>query len=272
MGRICSAAFNEDLDLNAAAAQLAALLEQRSGITLPDADTVQLPDIDGMFLLAIRWADETAGALDGYLHFPGKGSDRKYRFGMDALIGDRLVGEILFPPGAFPLSPKQKIKAFGSKSGSGAEQHAIVLDFWHPGLLDIPNGLQLALDVKSHIHRLGLKTTTLTAQTPSGLNSILGDETAYEDSEIEFGTTKDNQYVLRRIGSFPGLAGVGICGVRAPDGLSDRLFPTVFASAIKGYEFDLGWLFTGDAVPRLIGAGAVTTSTEWTIELAEILS
>lgn len=272
MGRFVDFAFNEDLDLNAAPAQLAALKEMRAGITLEDADTIRLPNIPGMWLQAIRWMDETAGGTGGYLHFPGKGSDRKYRFGKTTLLGDLLVGEILFAPNEFPLSPHQKIKAFGDDSGSGAEQHAIIGTFWHPTLPPIPNGLGVALPEKAHVHRLGLKTGTLTAQTPSGLSSVLGDGTAFEDSEIEFGTTAKNQYMLRSIGNYPGLAGVGICGVRSPDGLSDRYFPSIIASAVKGIDFEIGWLFNGDAGPKLLGAGAVTTSTEWTEEIVEMPS
>lgn len=257
------------MDLNAAIGQLAALLGMLGGVTLKDADTMVLPNVDGMYLLAVRGCDETAGGTGGYLHFPGLIGDRKLRFGKDAVIGDRLLWEILFPPGRFPLAPGQKIKCYGNISGAGAEQHVVLLDIWMPNLADIPT-VAPTTPMGMGIVKLGLKTGALTVQTPSGLASVLGDETAFEDSEIEFGTSKDNEYALLSIGNYPGGAGYGICGVRAPDGLSDRLFPAIFASAIKGYDFDLGWLIRGDAPAKLLGAGVGTTSTEWTLTLGQI--
>lgn len=270
MGRICSFLFNEDLDLNAAAAQLAAANGQVSGITLKDADTIQLPNAEGMYLLGVRVMDETVGGGGmGYLHFPGHFGDRKLRFGENLHIGDNFIREIKFIPGTFYLPPKQRIKAFGNDSGSGAEQHVIIGDFWHPGLPPIPT-IQPNQMCKKGVMMTAMKTGTLIAATISGLSSVLGDVTAFEDSEIELPTTKDQLYALLKLGNYPGGAGYGVCGVRSPDGLSDRLFPAVIAMNVMGRDYDLGWLFTGDAPPKLVGCGVGTTSTQFQLTIGQL--
>lgn len=240
------------------------MLQQRGGVTLDDADTIKLPNIDGMYLKAIRWADETAGGTGGYLYFMGKGDDRKYRFGKNKLVGDLLVGEIEFPDGVFPMPKGQRIRCVGDASGAGAEQHVVLLDIWNPSL---PNIEIFKNESVSHIHRLGKKTGTLTAATPSGLGNIL---TGFEDSEIQLPETAEDRYVLTRLGNYPGLAGVGVCGVRHQNGLFDRLFPTIYAAAVKGIDYPIGWVFSGESPPLLVGAGVVTTSTEFTVEIAKV--
>ena len=256
--------FAEDLDTSGGAAQLASLLQQRGGIDNPDADTIRLPDVSGMYLKAIRVADESGSGTGGYLHFVGKGDERKYRFGKDKLVGDNFVQEIVFPDNVFRLPKKQKIKCYANLSGSGAEQHAVLLDIYNPLLPAVQKFGNVPVH---HLHMLGKKTGTLTAATPSGLGNPL---TSLEDSEIQFSEDEKSIYAITRFGNYPGLAGVGVCGMRHQNGLFDRLFPAIIASGVKGTLYPLGWTFNGDSPPLMVGAGVVTTSTEYTLEIAQV--
>jgi len=265
MGNVHSFLHSEDLDLNAAAATIAAALGQRNCI-LPDADTIKLPDEDGMWLKRIMSADETAGGLGGYSEFLGKGSERKFRFGKNPEIGDLLRCMVEFEDETFPMLKGGRIKVVGNKSGTGAEQHNVIHDIYIPSLPDV----EIYNGPVKHYHMLGVVTGTLVANTISGLNSVLGDETALQDSEIQFPEDPGKEYVLKGFWPVPGGAGYGALGFRHPNGKMDRLAPAVFASAIQAPYYPLNWKFTGDAPPRAIGCGVGTTSTELTMLLGEI--
>lgn len=262
-GRIVSALFNEDLDVNTAAGQLAAALGQVGGLSLEGADTIVFPKVDGMSILGITTIHEVLTNPDGggYLHFPGLMGDRKIRVGEVNPIGDVPYTKLTFPPGQFPIPPGQKMKAVAQQIGAAAEQHSIIVDFWHPGLADVPmigNG-----PCPRGVIQVGCMTGALVAATISGLTSVLGDVVAFQDSEIELPTTNKSQYALLKFGAYPALVNVNIGGVRMPDGLSDRLWPAVVGSQNTGKDHEFGLLFTGDAPPKLVGCGAVTTSTEF---------
>ena len=256
--------FNEDLDTNAAIAQIAAALGQKH-CNLPDADTIQLPDEQGMYLKRIRTMDETAGGLAGYLHFVGKGAERKFRFGQLVEIGDHLINTIEFKDGEFPLSPGQKIKCFANISGGGAEQHAYILTIFIPSIVEPP----LYTGPVEHMHMLEAMSGTLTANTLSGLNSVLGDETALSDSEIQFAT--DKRYVLKGYWATPGGgAGYSVLGMRHPTGEIDRLSPVSIAAITIPPFVKLDWEFKGKAPVRIVGSGVGTTTSGLTMLLGEI--
>lgn len=265
MGEIHSFLHSEDIDLNAGAATIAAALAQLNCI-LKDADTIKLPDADGMYLKRILGMDETAGGLGGYTEFIGKGAERKFRWGKNPEIGDLLRTFIEFEDNFFPMLKGGRIKVVGNASGSGAEQHAVIHDIYIPSLPDVP----IYTGRVKHLHMLGVMTGTLVANTPSGLNSLLGDETALQDSEIQFAEDPDKRYVLKGYWPVPGGAGYGALGFRHPNGKIDRLAPAVIASAIQSPYYELNWEFTGAAPPRAIGCGVGTTSTELTVLLGEI--
>lgn len=265
MGAIHDYLFIEDIDLNAAAAQIAAAKSQLN-CHLPDADTIKLPEMKGMYVTEIAHCDETAGGIDGYLEFLGRGSERKFRFGCNVLAGDLLVNRIPFKPQEFPLEPGQRIKAVGGKSGSGAEQHVVRVSVYLPDI----DGPELYEGPVKHYHLLGGMTGTLVAATITGLNSILGDETALQDSEIQFATDPEKDYVLKGFYATPGGAGYGALGVRHSSGKYDAIDPAVFAAAVRAEFRELNWRFKGDAPHRLIGCGVGTTSTELSFILGEI--
>lgn len=264
MGAFHSYVFNEDLDLNAAIGALAAALGQKH-CTLPDADTIQLPNEEGMYLKRIRTADETAGGLAGYLHFKGKGSERKFRFGQLVEIGDHLINTIEFEDNEFPLPPGQKIGCFGNISGSGAEQHAVILDIFIPSIPEPPKHIGAV----KHLHMLEAMSGTLVANTLSGLNSVLGNETALSDSEIQF--AEDKNYVLKGYWATPGGgAGYGVLGVRHPSGEIDRLSPASIGAVTIPPYIELNWAFHGKAPVRTVGSGVGTTSSGLTMLLGEV--
>jgi len=262
MGEISTVGFNEDIDLNAGAATIAAISAGMLNCTLDDADTIKLPEVEGMYIKAIRWHDETAAGTGGYLHFPGYNAERKYRFGKDALTGDLLTGELIFPDNYFMLPKGQTIKCVGDASGSGAEQHTVLLDIYFPHL---PSVSKYAGGKAKEILMVGKKTGTLVANSLTGLVKI---HTAFEDSEPALAEDKDARYGLMRLGAYPSGAGYGILGVRHQNGMVDRLFPAMI-TAVKGVNYPIGWLFDGDAAPKTVGCGVGTTSSEMTLEIAK---
>lgn len=260
MGRISTCGFNEDLDLNAGAATIAVIGAGQLLVSKHDADTIKLPNTKGMELRAIRWHDETAGGTGGSLALPGYNAERKVRFGKDTLTGDLLTGEIIYPPGVFKLPPSQKISCIGNASGSGAEQHTVLLDIYYPDLPDVP---MLGQGQGGLAMLVGKLTGTLVANSLTGMSDIIS---GFQDSETPLAETEENKYAITRLGAFPSGAGYGILGLRHQDGKSDLLFPAMI-TAVKGNYYPIGWLFSGDSPPKTIGCGVGTTSSEMILEI-----
>jgi len=223
-----------------------------------------------MFILGFTVVHEVLTNPDGggFVHLPGMMADRKIRVGENNPIADVPYHKLTFPPGQFPVPPGQKINYTAQQIGAAAEQHSLITDFWHPGLPDIP--VIGGQSCKKGIIQVGQKTGALTVQTISGMTSILGNVTAFEDSEIQLPTTKENLYALLKLGGYPSLVNINVCGVRMADGLSDRLFPAVVGSQNTGIDHELGILFKGDAPLKLVACGAVTTATEFIMTLGQL--
>jgi len=112
-----------------------------------------------------------------------------------------------------------------------------------------------------------LLTGALVVQTLTGENDLLGHIAAYQDAEPVFGVDRDKVYTAYALTNAPGVAGVGVCGLMHSGREFYFLRPSIFASAVNAYKFpmDQPWKFSGEdrAGPRLVGAGAVVTSTEF---------
>ncbi len=257
--------WGEDIDLNAAPGALATLLSQQPDYRDGSDDLIPTTDI---FIKRLWYMDETVGA-------PG-----------DALLqADRTVGKIPsktiwrqqmgtsaefpiqvheFPGNGFLIPQGTKLSATGASAGSAGEQHVMLLDCWSPGFrppmtLGNPNAPGTPV---AH----GLKTGTLVAATISGKNDILGHTAAYEDSELSFGVDPSARYTLYGVIPRPGLAGIGVFGFLHPSGLYHVLRPSIIvANSPIFYLLDQPWAFNGaeKQAPRLVGAGGVTTSTEF---------
>lgn len=258
-GEIASVAFNDDVDSNAAVQQLK--IPANSLIVSGGGGTaVKFPDVEGMWIKRIRVVDETAGATGGFFYFKGMLDDRKFYYNKEALVGDLLIHTIEFPDGMFRIPPKAEPVVYCNISGAGSEQHSVIFDVFFPHLPTVPkvvpNGVPIA--------RYGKKTGTLIADTLSGVEDI---HTDLEDSMIAFSEDPEREYCLHKIIPAPGLAGVGLLGIRHQNGMFDRLFPPVFANAITCPAYELNYLFPANSPPQTLGCGAVTTATEMAIEL-----
>jgi len=212
-----------------------------------------------MYLKSIRWHDETAAGTGGSLTFTGYNADRKIRFGKVSLTGDLLTGEIIYPDNVVQLPPGQEITCIGDASGSGAEQHTVLLDIYYPHIPDMP---MFGNRPVKNMMLVGKKTGTLVANSLTGLSDITS---SFEDSEIQL-AEDDTMYAVTRLGAFPSGAGYGIVGLRAPDAMSDLLFPAMI-TAVKGVYYPIGWVFRGDAPPKTLGCGVGTTSVEMVLEI-----
>jgi len=270
MARIVSALFNEDIDLSAAIGDITPAPSQLAGLSIvPGTDRLKFPNIEGMSIVGIREICETVGGAGmGYLTLHGLNGDRTFQFGENLVIGDHVYTEDLFPPGQFPIPPNQEMTATSSDSGAGAEQHSVIIDFIHPGLEDIPtigNGI-----CTLGINKVALTTDVRVANTIGPGNNVLGDGVAYQDGQIVYPTTTKSLYALLKIGNYPGLAGVGVCGLLAPDKKSHRFWPQLTAMSVMGKDFEVGWLFSGDAQPMLTAAGLVVTTAQYELTIGHI--
>lgn len=204
----------------------------------------------------------------GYLILHGLNADRRFDFGENLVIGDHVYTEDLFPPGQFPIPAGQEITFTSSDSGAGAEQHSGIIDFIHPGLPDIPTVGNTPC--KLGVNKVALTTDVRVASTIGPGNNVLGDGVAYQDAQLPFPTTKDALYALLKIGNYPGLAGVGVCGLLAPDKKSHRFWPGLTAMNVTGKDFSVGWLFNGDQQPMLTACGLVVTTAQYELTIGHI--
>lgn len=270
MGRIVSALFNEDINLAAAVGDITPAPSQLAGLSIvPGTDRLKFPKVEGMSIVGISEAVETVGGAGmGYLTLHGHNADRIYQFGENLVIGDHIYTIDKFPVGQFPIPPGQEITFTSGDSGAGAEQHSGVIDFVHPDLPPIPKvgDTPCALG----INKVALTTDVRVANTIGPGNNVLGDGVAYQDGQLAFPTTKDAIYALLKIGNYPGLAGVGVCGLLAPDKKSHRFWPACIAMNVTGEDFPVDWVFTGNEQPMLTAAGVVVTTAQFELILGHI--
>lgn len=259
--------WGEDIDLNAGSGRLASIKEQRPDFR-DGTDDLRIPyDI---FIKRIWTLEETVGVGggDGNLLQAtkpfGRGNTKTiYRQQMETSAEFPLVYHT-FPGLGFFIKEGTILQATGAKSGTGAEQHVMLLDCHSPGFR--PN-IQLGTPQTPGVPIAhGLKTGTLVAATISGKNDLLGHTADYEDSELPFGIEPEKQFTVYGLNARPGLAGVGVVGFLHPGGALHWLRPAVFAVDTPiSYIMEQPWAFNGaeKAAPKLVAAGAVTTSTEF---------
>lgn len=265
--------WNEDIDLNAGAAAIAVMGGQDSLRKVLGTDQIQINNEGGAFLKQVRWVDESAKGIDGTIEISGRA--RKIHFGKQSALDphdSRIILHDNNDMGIF-LPKNTKLDVLGNKSGSGVEQHAVLMDLIRPDLQPVAT-VSLKSVTRSFI--LGLKTGTLVAATFSGSSDVLGQGLAYEDSEISFDENEDTDWCLIGIIPGPGGAGFGVCGFRHTNLVVDRAFPAKLGD-VSTREFFLddlnpmgpqkGWLFKGNAPPILKAAGVSTTSTEYGIHI-----
>ena len=259
--------WGEDLDLNASSGRIASLLNQ-----VPDfrdgTDDLRIPfDI---FIKRIWTAEETVGegGTDGNLLQStkpfGRGNTKTiYRQQNETQTAHPFVVHT-FPGAGFFIKEGTILQATGATSGAGIEQHVMLLDCYSPNYrpqIQLGNPTTPGVPI-AH----GLKTGTLVAATISGKNDLLGHTADYEDSELPFGIEPERQYTVYGLIPRPGLAAVGVVGFRHQSGMLDWLRPSVFAlDASVVFMMEQPWGFNGaeKGAPKLVAAGAVTTSTEF---------
>ena len=259
--------WGEDIDLNASSGKLATLLGQRPNFR-DGTDDLRIPyDI---FIKRIWTSEETVGegGTDGNLLESTKPFDRGntktiYRQQNETSAEFPFVVHT-FPGVGFFIKAGTILQCTGATSGSGIEQHVMLLDCHSPNFrpaMRVGNPDAPGVPI-GH----GLKTGTLVAATLSGENDILGHTADYEDSALPFGINPERNYTLYGLNPRPGLAAVGVVGFLHPGGDFYWLRPSVYAvDSPVTYMMEQPWSFNGaeKAAPKLVAAGAVTTSTEF---------
>lgn len=259
-----SLAWGEDIDLSGGAASLA-VIKDLLPKWLSGTDDIRINT--DMYIKRILTMGETVGT-------PGEAiltSD--VPFGKTTNVyREQLGSSAEFPIGMFEypgrglLVEKGTILSFtAASSGSGIEQHACVLHCYAPSMRfrDTPFGNPGGA---RYFYNYGLKTGTLVANTLSGRNDLLGHTAAFEDSELSFPKQPNDKYVLYGLIPRPGLAGVGLVGFEHPNGEFYMLWPSLITGdSPLYYPMDQPWMFNGSEKegPKLVAAGAVTTSTEF---------
>lgn len=269
MAEVVTIGWNEDIDLNAGAAAIAALKGQDHLRTLSGTDAIVINNPGGVILNKIMAADEASTVTIGGGYVARNDKSRKYRFGK--MLGSPSEYTLSSNGGLGDVLPKDvQLDCLGNGSGSGAEQHSVLIDVIRPDIAPVPKA---AWGSWTREVVLGVKTGTLTADTVSGYTAIL---TNFEDSEQSFGTDPGRKYALISITPSPGGAGYGVAGVCHANRIVHRLFPAYFTLISRqAKEYFLTdttgkatpWLFSGNESPLLVGAGVGTTSTEFTVRL-----
>lgn len=265
-----SLAWAEDIDLNAGAATIATVLGLAPNF-YDGADDFLLPY--DCWLKRLLYRDETvAGAGQALLTSdkPIGRTQSKTVWRQNTLTkGDNAILVHEWPGHGLFLPENTLLSMVGGQSGSGAEQHVCIIDLHSPNFQPSSQGdrgFSLGNPIGEQIAFM-LKTGTLVASTLSGSNDILGHTAAFEDSELPFGSEGDKTFTLHGIVNGPGGAGVGLCGFKHQNGEFFFLRPTVFAGDVTSYYMptDQKWGFrnTHKGAPKLVGAGQVTTSTEF---------
>ena len=264
-GSMFSLAWAEDIDLNAAAGALATVLGLAPNF-YDGVDDFLLPY--DCWLKRLLYRDETVAGAGQAILTADKQIGRTATqtiWRQNALTkGDNAILVHEWPGHGLFLPKDTILSLVGGQSGSGAEQHVCVIDLHSPSFQ--PLSMKTGQEVGELVAFM-LKTGTLVASTLSGNNDILGHTAAFEDGELSFGSEGDRLQTLLGIVNGPGGAGVGLCGFKHTNGELFFLRPTVFAGDVTSYfmPLDQQWQFenTQKGAPRLVGAGQVTTSTEF---------
>jgi hypothetical protein len=181
----------EDIDLNAGAAALAAIpVTAQHHVTLSGTDTIIAPEHETL-LWGIMTADETPPTTDaGLLTISGYTSPFRLpvvRAGVG--VGIRMFEEpIVIPPGA-------SLSVTGNGSGSGAEEHAVILIVENPEANPWPIA---AIPKGAFPHPVEMVTDAPTAYTVAPVE-YSGRSNAYENSQEILPDLDDIGVYLNRV-------------------------------------------------------------------------
>jgi len=247
----------EDIDLNAAIGTLAPMFGQDQ-LRTRSGDQLKVSLEGGLYIKRIRTMDESGGGVDGYLTIGGV--ERNIYFGQYKTDG---IAEIVFPGLGIHVPKNTAMDCVGNKSGSGAEQHVVLLSCYSPA---IPEVTRVSLSSVKESFVFSVSTGTLIAATfGDGSKTILDN---LDDSEESFPLRAEDKYVLVGvINGSPG-AGYGVCGFRHPNLKVDRAFPSaqlvgqgrIFYVDDENPTPEYGYGFDGDASPLAMAAGVGTTA------------
>lgn len=264
-GGIETYAWQEDLDTNAAAVAISAMLGSIYDGLYVGTDSIRTRKGFGTpYLLGIMGFDESGGGEGGYLTVQGR--TRAIRFGKASVVAAGEFYALDFTRNPIALPQGNKIDCVCNKSGGGAENHCIIAIVGYPKLPRHP-----MLVPKSIEGPIGLKTGTRVAETFGPKTSdLLGSNLAYEDSEEAMSEDPSMAYCLMGLINGPGLADTSLVGVRyqrtenSPD---LELYVPASAAGSESYIIWPNIKFSAENPAKLGACGHSTTSDEYGLHL-----
>lgn len=264
-GGIETYAWAEDIDLNAAVGALAAMQGSIYDALYVGTDSIRTRKGFGTpQLLGIMGIDESGAGAGGYISVQGR--TRAIYFGKmsNVAAGEYWIYDMLDNPIALPEG--SKLDCVGNQSGSGAEQHIVIVVIGYPKLARHPE-----LDPLSFEGPVGLKTGTRTASTFGPKSSdLLGDYLAFENSEESFSQDESIRYCLTGLVNGPGLADTGLVGIKYPRSGTAPDLELYIPASMAGSESYWKWpkiVFEPENPAKLAAFGASTTSDEYGVHI-----
>jgi len=264
-GGIETYAWQEDIDLSGGAGALCAMKGSIYDGLYVGTDNIRTRKGYGTpTLLGIMGIDESGGGSGGYLDVSGR--TRAIRFGKlsNVAAGEYWLIDLLENPVLLPEG--NKISCYGNSSGSGAEQHTVIIVVGYPRLPRPAEMVPVSIEGP-----VGLKTGTRIADTFGPKTSdVLGDNLAFEDSEEAFSQDPSISYCIEGLINGPGLSDTSLVGIRyqrmggAPD------LELYIPASMGGSEAYWLWpriAFSPENPAKLGAAGKATTSDEYGIHM-----
>lgn len=256
-GRIESYVWAEDIDLSAAAGALAFSTGTLKDVDKVGTDAVKLRKGFGTpEIIAILGIDEAGGGINGYLQIQGRA--RKIRFGKISQVAANEWWEFI-PRRPIQVPEGSQLDVVGNKSGSGAEQHAVIVYIHYPKL-DKP---QMIDKIRAEYGPLGLKTGTRVAGTAGPWTAY--PLTGFEDTELSFAADPSLRFAVSQLINGPGLADTSVVILRWP-GQETNQYEIAMPASMGGSEtiFNLPEIeFNADNPVKLGAIGAAVTSDEY---------
>lgn len=261
-GRVESYVWNEDIDLNAAAGALTFATGTLKDVDKVGTDAVKLRKGYGTpEILAIIGIDESGGGTNGYLQVQGRA--RKIRFGKISQVAANEWWEFI-PRRPIQVPEGSQLDLVGNMSGSGAEQHAVIVYVHYPNM----KKPALLEDIKAEYGPLGLKTGTRVAATAGPWTAY--PLTGFEDTELAFAADPSLRFAISQLINGPGLADTSVVLIRWP-GKETDMYELAMPASMAGSEtiFNLPEIsFTADNPAKLAAIGASTTSDEYSFVIS----